>query len=137
MTAVDAVTTDKGIETLRRRAIRRHRLARVGLYLAAIAAALVCAGPFLWSLITAFKQSPDLYQRDNNPFLYNLPSTRQHVRYLFQDTAFLTFLWNTLWVGLLVVAITLVLSLPAAYRLHIHPDRERVHLCACFRRTYR
>ena len=51
----------------------RHRLARVGLYLAAIAAALVCAGPFLWSLITAFKQSPDLYQRDNNPFLYNLP----------------------------------------------------------------
>jgi multiple sugar transport system permease protein len=34
--------------------IRRHRLARVGLYLAAIAAALICAGPFLWSLITAF-----------------------------------------------------------------------------------
>ena len=89
----------------------------MGLYLAAIAAALICAGPFLWSLITSFKQSPDLYQRDNNPFLYNLPSTRQHVRYLFQDTAFLTFLWNTLWVGLLVVAITLVLSLPAAYAL--------------------
>ena len=68
-------------------------------------------------MITAFKQSPDLYQRDNNPFLYNLPSTRMHVRYLFQETAFLTFLWNTLWVGLLVVAITLVLSLPAAYAL--------------------
>ena len=75
MAAVDA-----SVETLRHRAIRRHRLARVGLYVVAIAAALVCAGPFLWSLITAFKQSPDLYQRDNNPFLYNLPSTRRHVR---------------------------------------------------------
>jgi multiple sugar transport system permease protein len=123
MAAVDAVDTDRGVDTeasvdtLRRRAILRHRLARVGLYLIAIAAALVCAGPFLWSLITAFKQSPDLYQRDNNPFLYNLPSTRQHVRYLFENTAFLTFLWNTLWVGLLVVAITLLLSLPAAYAL--------------------
>jgi multiple sugar transport system permease protein len=116
--AVDtSLDTKVSVDTLRRRAILRHRLARVGLYFAAIAAALICAGPFLWSLITSFKQSPDLYQRDNNPFLYNLPSTRQHVRYLFQDTAFLTFLWNTLWVGLLVVGITLVLSLPAAYAL--------------------
>src|SRR5215204_792668 len=108
---------DASIETLRRRAILRHRLGRVGLYVAAITAALICAGPFLWSLITAFKQSPDLYQRNNNPFIYNLPSTRKHVVYLFQDTAFLTFVWNTLWVGVLVVGITLVLSLPAAYAL--------------------
>ena len=105
------------VATLRRRAILRHRLGRVGLYVAAITAALICAGPFLWSLITAFKQSPDLYQRNNNPFLYNLPSTRKHVVYLFQDTAFLTFVWNTLWVGVLVVAITLALSFPAAYSL--------------------
>jgi multiple sugar transport system permease protein len=39
------------------------------------------------------------------------------VLYLLRDTAFLTFVWNTLWVGLLVVAITLVLGLPAAYSL--------------------
>ena len=117
MAAVDAVGTDKVIETLRRRAIRRHRLARVGLYLAAIAAALICAGPFLWSLITRVQTEPDLYHEPTTPFLYNLPSTRKHVMYLFQETAFLTFVWNTLWVGLLVVAITLVLSLPAAYAL--------------------
>ena len=74
MAAVDtSVDTHASVDTLRRRAILRHRLARVGLYLAAIVAALICAGPFLWSLITAFKQSPDLYQRENNPFLYNLP----------------------------------------------------------------
>jgi multiple sugar transport system permease protein len=37
--------------------------------------------------------------------------------FLFSDTAFPTFLWNTLWVGVLVVAITLVFGLPAAYSL--------------------
>jgi multiple sugar transport system permease protein len=91
-------------EQLRRRFRRRHVLARVGLYVAAILAAFVCAAPFLWSLVTAFKQNRDLYNPD-------------HLLYLFRETAFLTFVWNTLWVGLLVVAITLVLGLPAAYSL--------------------
>ena len=38
-------------------------------------------------------------------------------QYLFQRTAFVTFVWNTLWVGVLVVLITLLLGLPAAYAL--------------------
>jgi multiple sugar transport system permease protein len=37
--------------------------------------------------------------------------------FLFQGTAFPTFLWNTVWVGMLVVAITLLFALPAAYSL--------------------
>jgi multiple sugar transport system permease protein len=37
--------------------------------------------------------------------------------YLFNKTAFGTFAWNTLWVGVLVVVITLALGLPAAYAL--------------------
>jgi multiple sugar transport system permease protein len=86
-------------------------------YLAAIIAALLCAGPFLWSLITAFKQNRDLYNPENNPFIFNRPPTPDHVKYLFTDTAYLTFAWNTLWVGILVVLITLVLGLPAAYAL--------------------
>jgi len=104
-------------ERLRRRFGRRHALARVGVYLAAVLAALVCAGPFLWSLVTAFKQNRDLYNPENNPFFFNLAATPDHVLYLFRDTAFVTFVWNTLWVGTLVVAITLVLGLPAAYAL--------------------
>jgi multiple sugar transport system permease protein len=36
---------------------------------------------------------------------------------LLYDTAFLTFAWNTLWVGVLVVAITLLIGLPSAYAL--------------------
>jgi multiple sugar transport system permease protein len=90
---------------------------RIGVYLAAIIAALACAGPFLWSLISAFKLDRDLYDPANNPFVFNRPPTADHVTYLFTDTAFLTFAWNTVWVGVLVVLITLVLGLPAAYAL--------------------
>ena len=104
-------------EQLRRRYARRHRLGRVGVYLAAVLAAFVCAAPFLWSLVTAFKQNRDLYNADNNPFFFNLATTPDHVLYLLRETAFVTFVWNTLWVGLLVVAITLALGLPAAYSL--------------------
>jgi multiple sugar transport system permease protein len=96
---------------------RRHRLGRVALYLAAVAVSFVAAAPFLWSLVTAFKQNRDLYNPANNPFLYNRPATPDHVLYLFERTAFVTFAWNTLWVGVLVVAITLALALPAAYAL--------------------
>jgi multiple sugar transport system permease protein len=102
---------------LRRRYARRHIASRIGIYAAAIFAAFLCAAPFLWSVITTFKQNRDLYNPNNNPFIYNRPATSDHLIYLLGHTAFRTFVWNTLWVGLLVVAITLALGLPAAYAL--------------------
>jgi multiple sugar transport system permease protein len=102
---------------LRRKYARRHVAGRIGLYLAAIIVALVCAGPFIWSAVTAFKQNRDLYNPQNNPFLFNRPATSDHVAYLFTSTAFSRFAWNTFWVAVLVVLITLVLALPAAYAL--------------------
>ncbi|HEY4791529.1 MAG TPA: carbohydrate ABC transporter permease, partial [Actinomycetes bacterium] len=117
MAAAVGAPTRAGTEHLRRRYRRRHVLARVGVYVAAVLSAVICAAPFLWSLVTAFKQNRDLYNPENNPFFFNLAATPDHVLYLLRDTAFLTFVWNTLWVGLLVVAITLALGLPAAYSL--------------------
>jgi multiple sugar transport system permease protein len=90
---------------------------RVGLYAAAALASLAGLGPFAWSLITAFKQNRDLYDPDSNPFAFDRPATSDHVTYLLTGTPFPTFVWNTLWVGALVVAITVVLALPAAYAL--------------------
>jgi multiple sugar transport system permease protein len=49
--------------------------------------------------------------------VFNPAPTFEHVSFLFGETQFVTFALNTLWVGLLVVAITLVVSLPAAYSL--------------------
>lgn len=114
---VTEATPESAIAALRARYRRRHISSRIGVYLAAVLAALICASPFLWSLITAFKQNRDLYNRNNNPFAFNRPATSDHVIYLFDRTAFGTFAWNTLWVGVLVVGITLLLGLPAAYAL--------------------
>jgi multiple sugar transport system permease protein len=111
------ITDPSAVEERRRRTSRRRIFARVGLYAGAIVMALISAAPFLWGTVTAFKQDPDLYNPVSNPFVFNLPPTTKHVTFLFENTDFLTFAWNTLWVGLLVVGITLALGLPAAYSL--------------------
>lgn len=73
--------------------------------------------PFLWMLITTFKQDPDLYNRANNPFLFNMSPTLVHLKELFYDTLFLRWLLNTALIGVAVVFITLVLAIPAGYSL--------------------
>ena len=75
------------------------------------------AFPFYWMVIATFKQNIDLYGMENNPFIFNLPPTLDHLRLLFGQTGFLRWLGNTALVGVIVVAITLLLSLPAAYAL--------------------
>jgi multiple sugar transport system permease protein len=113
---VDLTNKDEVVRQRR----RRHRRAirgRTALYVTAAIAALGGAGPFIWSTITSFKAHADLYTKANNPFIYNLPPTLEHWRLLFYDTQFLTFAWNTLWVGFIVVSITLLIGLPAAYAL--------------------
>ncbi|MCP9970074.1 MULTISPECIES: carbohydrate ABC transporter permease [Actinomadura] len=112
-----ATTTARETAALRRKYARRHAAARAGVYTAAFLAALVCALPFLWSVVSAFKMNQDLYNPESNPFYFNEPATPDHVTFLFSDTPFLTFVVNTLIVGAAVVAITLLLALPAAYSL--------------------
>lgn len=77
----------------------------------------LCAFPFYWMLITTFKDTKDLINTANNPFLFNAPPTLEHLRVLFVDTQYGQWIVNTLVVGLAVVAITLVLALPAGYAL--------------------
>jgi multiple sugar transport system permease protein len=101
----------------RQRSARRHLAARIALYVIAVLSALAAAGPFVWAAITTFKQDSDLYRRRNNPFVFNETPTNDHIDLLFNRTGFVTFAWNTLWVGVLVVLITLALALPAAYSL--------------------
>ena len=68
-------------------------------------------------LITTFKQDADLYNRTNNPFIFNMAPTLDHLKYLFTETMFVKWLLNTAIVGVAVVAITLVLAVPAGYSL--------------------
>jgi len=75
------------------------------------------AFPFYWMLITTFKRSSDLYDLKNDPFLFHQPPTLEHLRLLLRETLFLRWLWNTTEAGVCVVAITLLLAVPAAYAL--------------------
>jgi multiple sugar transport system permease protein len=75
------------------------------------------AFPFYWMLITTFKQTNDLVSTANNAFVFNQPPTLEHLRVLVFETQFVTWLWNTTLVGIAVVAITLLLAVPAGYAL--------------------
>jgi multiple sugar transport system permease protein len=119
-----AVADSAQVEHMRRRATRRHRFGRLGLYLLAIGAALVAALPFIWGTITAFKEDADLYNSENNPFVFNLDPTGEHISFLFNETEFLTFAVNGLpaayslarlnmpWAGPLGIAIFFVYLVP-------------------------
>ena len=78
---------------------------------------ILLAFPFYWMFITTFKQTSDLYDLQNNPFIFNLKPTLEHLKYLFQQTHFVRWGLNTLLVGVLVTIITLLLAVPAAYAL--------------------
>ena len=79
--------------------------------------AAVLAFPFYWMLLATFKTDRDLYELKNNPLIFNDHLTLANLKLLFEKTLYLTWLWNTLVVGALVVLITLALALPAGYAL--------------------
>lgn len=78
---------------------------------------ILLAFPFYWMFITTFKQTSDLYNLQNNPFIFNAKPTLEHLKYLFEQTHFVRWGLNTLMVGVLVTIITLLLAVPAAYAL--------------------
>lgn len=90
---------------------------RVGRWVVLVLLAGGLSFPFYWMLVTAFKTTSDLYNTENDPFFFNQWPTLEHLRLLFQETLFLRWLLNTAFVGALVVLITLVLAVPAAYAL--------------------
>jgi multiple sugar transport system permease protein len=78
---------------------------------------LVTVFPFYWMTITVFKQNGDLYSETNNPLWFNAPPTLDNVIYLLQQTRFLTWMANSLIIGIGVVVITLITAVPAGYAL--------------------
>ncbi len=105
---------------MRRRGLRGV-VATIGHRVLILGFTLFAVFPFYWMLITSFKQNSDLYvgatNTAHNPFIFNAAPTLDHLRILFERTFFPTWLSNTLTVGVVVVAITLVLAVPAGYSL--------------------
>jgi len=98
--------------------LRAKNIGKRGLlYSLATFFAVFSALPFAWMVFTIFKTNQDLYNSKNNPFLYNDPPTLDNIRLLFRDTNYLTFIWNTVFVSVFVVIITVLIAVPAAYSL--------------------
>jgi multiple sugar transport system permease protein len=104
---------------------RRQKLTT---YLVVVPFAIVLAFPFYFALVTSFKTNLDLSNIQTSPYLYNDNAghfhwdfwnyaTTEHVKFIFEDTNYPTWLLNTLLVGGAVVAITLILAMPAGYAL--------------------
>jgi multiple sugar transport system permease protein len=90
--------------------------------------AIFLAFPFYFALVTMFKTNLDLANVEHSPYLYNDVegnfhwdfwnyATTEHVRFLFEDTNYPTWILNTVLVAAAVVGITLVVALPAGYAL--------------------
>jgi multiple sugar transport system permease protein len=105
--------------------MNRYRLLRyvrrAGVYVAALGFVAFAAFPFYWMALTTFKQNKDLYVSATNlkhvPWIFNAAPTLDHLKLLFTQTAYPTWLLNTLIVVVAVVVITVVVALPAGYSL--------------------
>ena len=116
-----AATTTLRPKSAHSAAFRRRRLRNDILFWFVLSLFVVFAiFPVYWMFITTFKQVNDLYNLDNNPLIFNMAPTLDQVKYLFEQTDFVTWVRNTLEVGLAVVAITVVICVPAAYALARH-----------------
>jgi multiple sugar transport system permease protein len=89
---------------------------KVTTYLVVGAFAIVLAFPFYWMVMTALKPINDLLNIQNNPFWFHPGPTWANFHNLFA-TNYPRWLENTAFIGVVVVAITLVLALPAGYAL--------------------
>jgi multiple sugar transport system permease protein len=96
----------------------QRRRENVGTWLIVGPWAIVLAFPFYWMLWTALKTEQDLYDVQNVPFSFSNGSpTLDNVRYLFEETDYARWLWNTVVIGVFVVVITLLIAAPAGYAL--------------------
>ena len=78
---------------------------------------VIATFPIYWMAITAFKQDADLYRMDVAPFWFHLAPTLEHFTRLFTRTYFAVQLLNTVQLAICVVALTMVMAVPAGYAL--------------------
>ena len=78
---------------------------------------VIAVFPVYWMAITAFKQDADLYRLDVPPLWFNLPPTLEHFVRLFKSTYFTVQLLNTIQLAVCVVALTMLMAVPAGYAL--------------------
>jgi len=87
---------------------------RVFPYAVVVPFAILLAFPFAWMAVTSLKANTDVY---NPAKTWSFHPTLASYGYLFHHTDYVRWIENSVFVGLLVVAITLFVALPAGYAL--------------------
>ncbi len=67
---------------------RGRRIGRAGRWVVIAVSTVFLAFPFYWMAITAFKQTADLYDVRNDPFVFNMRPALEHVRLLLEQTLY-------------------------------------------------
>jgi multiple sugar transport system permease protein len=96
---------------------RRRRWGLIGSYASLGFFAVLFLLPPYYMLVTSFKTPHEIQTMPGFPLIINEGITLEHYRRLFLHTPFFTFLQNTVIVTTLVVTLSMMISLPAAYAL--------------------
>ena len=98
--------------------MRRRRLAwKVAAHLLLLPFLVFALFPFYHMLLTSLKQNQELYDRHAVPLLIRQGATLEHYGKLLWETAFLTWIKNSLMVTLLATSVSVVIGTIAAYAL--------------------
>ncbi len=76
--------------------------------------------PFYWMLITTFRPDGELYQPWNSPRyqpFWTANPTLEHIKYLFEETLFSKWLWNTMFIAAISTMISLFCGVLGGYAL--------------------
>lgn len=96
---------------------RNRRWALILSYVFLILFAVFFLAPPFYMLITSFKTNHEMVNIASNPWIITEGPTLENYRNLLRDTDFLVFFKNTVMVTVCVVAITMVVSVLAAFSL--------------------
>ncbi|MEZ5592447.1 MAG: carbohydrate ABC transporter permease [Gammaproteobacteria bacterium] len=112
-----ATASASGILKIRGSMSKNRRWALILSYVCLIIFAIFFLFPPYYMLITSFKTNEEISSLASNPWVISEGMTLFHYKNLLTETAFLTYFKNTVIVTVLVVAITMVISVLAAYSL--------------------
>ena len=116
MATVTAAPAAAATRPARRGTWRRARK-RMLLYVALLFYFAIACFPLYWMVMATLKNDYDLIDPTVSPFWFKRPLGLNHFQYLFQSTNFLTWALNTAIVAVCVLAITMLLCIPAGYAL--------------------
>ena len=117
-----ATTADAGVARARARSLRgslsrNRRWALILSYVCLVVFAIFFLAPPYYMLVTSFKTNHEMVNLATNPWIIAEGPTLENYRNLLFNTDFLIFFKNTVIVTVCVVAITMVISVLAAFSL--------------------